>query len=128
MVMNNTQRIDKSAYLILPIMALAFYIAFIPHQNYLYPLHIDEWLHIAYSESILASGSTTYLEPLYGESSLGISSSLEAGFHVFWGVFQRLSGISWNDIFRYFPGIILSITALSTYVLCFVFWALSCWR
>jgi len=117
MAINNTRPADKSAYLILPVMALAFYIAFIPHQDYLYPLHIDEWLHIAYSESILASGSTTYLEPFYGESSLGISSSLEAGFHIFWGVFQRASGISWNDIFRYFPGIILSITALSTYVL-----------
>ena len=117
MAINNARRIDKSAYLILPVMALAFYIAFIPHQDYLYPLHIDEWLHIAYAESILASGSTTYLEPFYGELSLGISRSLEAGFHVFWGVFQRVSGISWNDIFRYFPGIILSITALSTYVL-----------
>ena len=40
----------KSDYLLLPIMALAFYMAFIPHQGYPYAVHLDEWLHLAFSK------------------------------------------------------------------------------
>jgi hypothetical protein len=98
-------------------MALAFYMAFIPHQNYPFPLHIDEWLHMAYSEALLKAGSTTFNDPFIGDSVLSLSSNLENGFHVFWGIFHQISGISWLTIFRYFPSIILVITALSVYVL-----------
>jgi len=52
----------KFDYLILlPIIALAFYIAFIPHHNYPYPVHIDEWVHLASSKAMLSAGSTTFL-------------------------------------------------------------------
>jgi len=50
------------------ILALAFYIAFIPHQNYPYPLHIDEWVHMARSEAIMQTGSIT------NRSSFGYAS------------------------------------------------------
>lgn len=103
MTLSNAHKIPKTDYLILlPIMALAFYIAFIPHHNYPYPLHVDEWVHMVYSKAML-QGS--------------IISNLEAGFHLFWGVFQTISGISWMDIFRYFPGIIFIITVLAVYIL-----------
>lgn len=102
---------------LLPILGLAFYVAFIPHQYYAYPLHVDEWAHLARSEAILRAGSTTFTDPFSGEAVLGLSSNLEAGFHVFWGVFQAISGISWITIFRYFPGIVLIITVLSVYIL-----------
>jgi len=98
-------------------MALAFYIAFIPHQSYPYPVHIDEWVHLALSKAMLQSGSTTFVEPFFGGATRGLSSNLEAGFHLFWGVFHQISGISWMTIFRYFPGIISIITVLSVYVL-----------
>ncbi len=114
---NNTHIIPKSAYLILPVMALAFYIAFIPHQSYPYPLHIDEWVHLANSEAILKAGSTTFNNPFFGLSTQGLSSNLEAGFHLFWGIFHQISGISWLTIFRYFPGVILAITVLSVYIM-----------
>jgi hypothetical protein len=97
-------------------MALAFYIAFIPHQNYPYPLHVDEWVHLAYAKAMLQAGSTTFTEPFFGESTVVLSSNLEAGFHLFWGIFQRISGISWVTIFRYFPSIIFMLTVLSVYV------------
>ena len=98
-------------------MALAFYIAFIPHQGYPYPLHIDEWVHLANSEAILKAGSTTYNDPFLGVSATGLSSNLEAGFQLFWGIFHQISGVSWLTIFRYFPGVIFAITVLSVYVL-----------
>ncbi len=121
----NTCRAAKLDYLMLvPIMALAFYIAFIPHHNYPYLVHIDEWMHLTYSKAILQAGSTTFINPFYGEgvagltgSELGLGEHLEAGFHLFWGVFHQISGISWLTIFKYFPGLIFMITVLSVYIL-----------
>ncbi len=50
----NMWRLAKSDYLkLVPILALAFYIAFIPHLNYPYPVHIDEWVHLAWSKAML---------------------------------------------------------------------------
>ena len=104
----NIRRLISTDHLYLvPILVLAFYIAFIPHQNYLYPLHVDEWVHLARSGAMLEAGSITFPH----------SFLLEAGFHLFWGVFQSISGISWLTIFRYFPGVIFIITILSVYVL-----------
>jgi len=114
----NIWQLAKADYWkLLPILGLAFYIAFIPHQNYPYPVHIDEWVHLAYSEALLEAGSTTFTEPFYGESIIGLSSNLEAGFHLFWGVFHQISGISWPIIFRYFPSVIFMLTVLSVYVM-----------
>ena len=110
-------RVPKSTYLLLPIIALAFYLAFIPHQGYPYPVHIDSWVHLAYSEAMLQAGSTTFPEPFFGKPTISLGSNLEAGFHLFWGVFHQISGISWLTIFRYFPSIIFVITVLAVYVL-----------
>jgi len=111
-------QLAKSDYWkLLPILGLAFYIAFIPHQNYPYPVHIDEWVHLAYSEAMLQAGSTTITDPFSGQWTIGLSSNLEAGFHLFWGVFQQISGISWLTIFRYFPSVIFMLTVLSVYVM-----------
>jgi len=100
----------------LPVIALAFYITFIPHQSYLYPIHVDEWVHMARSVAILQAADAAYFEPFSGGVAK-LGSNLEVGFQLFWGVFHQISGISWPDIFRYFPGIIFIITVLSVYVL-----------
>ncbi len=108
MTLLNNHKIPKFDYLILlPIAALAFYIAFMPHYNYPYPLHVDEWVHLANAKALMRAGSITFPG----------SALLEAGFHLFWGVFQTISGISWLEVFRYFPGIIFIITVLSVYIL-----------
>ena len=104
----NIWQLAKSDYLkLVPILGLAFYIAFIPHQSYPYPLHVDEWVHLVRSKELMGTGSVTFPG----------SFLLEVGFHLFWGVFQAISGISWMAIFRYFPGIIFIITVLSVYIL-----------
>ncbi len=111
-------RIIKFDHLLLiPIMALAFYIAFIPHLDYPYPVHIDEWFHLAYSKAMLNAGSTAFVDPFFGQSTINLASNLETGFHLFWGVFQRISGLPWTIIFRYFPGIVFMLTVLSVYIL-----------
>ncbi len=119
---HTTNRLEH--LLLLLIMVLAFYVAFIPHLNYPYPVHIDEWIHLTYSQAILLAGDTTFIDPFYGGSMKGLTGSdlglgyhLEIGFHLFWGIFQRISGISWLTIYKYFPSVIFMITILSVYVL-----------
>jgi len=118
MIRQNIRRLVKPDFLmLLPLLGLAFYTAYIPHINYPYPLHVDEWVHLAYSKAMMQSGSTTFLDPFYGQSMVGLSSNLEAGFHLFLGTFQAISGVSWMDIFRYLPAVIFTFTVLSVYIM-----------
>jgi len=114
----NLWQLAKSDYLkLVPILALAFYMAFIPNLQYAYPVHIDEWRHIAESNALLQAADISHLDPFSGQPTLDRVSLLEAGFHLFWGIFHRISGISWLTIVRYFPSIIFMFTVLSVYVL-----------
>ncbi|MFH1381565.1 MAG: hypothetical protein ABIH70_01590 [Chloroflexota bacterium] len=101
---------------LLLIMGLAFYLAFIPHRSYPYPVHVDEWVHLAYSKAILQTGDITFPNPFFGDSIVTPGADLEVGFHLFFAVFQQLTGLSWMTIFRYFPGIIFVFTILSVYI------------
>ena len=102
--------------MLFPILALAFYIAFIPHQNYPYPVHIDEWNLLSYMKAMQGAGNVSFADPYSGQS-VPLFSVLEAGFHLLWGVFQRISGLPWLTIFRYFPSVIFMMTVLSVYAL-----------
>ena len=102
--------------LLLAVMGLAFYIAFIPNLTYPFPVHIDEWRSLAYSEAIAQTGTTGIDDPFYGGAT-DIFYQAEMGFHLFWTIFHQVSGIPWLDIFRYFPGVIFIITILSVYIL-----------
>lgn len=115
----NVHRAFKSDYLkLLPIMGLAFYIAFIPHQNYPYPVHLDEWQHLAFFNEIIKEGSVVGLSnPFFGGAPIINNQIGEVSFHLYWVVFYLISGISWLTIFRYFSGIIFMITVLAVYVL-----------
>jgi len=118
MASNNRQRLTTGDILkLLPILGLAFYIAFIPHQNYLYPVHWSEWDHLAYFKAMVQAGSTTFVEPFYGQWTMDISHNMYVGYHLFGSIFQQITGLSWLVIFRYFPGIIFMITVLSVYAL-----------
>lgn len=119
MNLDTGHKIPRFDYLmLLPIMALAFYIAFIPHQDYPYPVHIDEWVHLAYANAMLETGSTAFIDPFMGQSTVGlIKPDWGAGFQVFWGIFHQISGISWLTIFRYFPSVVFILTVLSVYIL-----------
>jgi len=100
MTLQKVWQILRSDYLkIVPVFVLTFYIVFIPHIDYPYPLHVDEWVHLVRSTAMLESGSITIAEPLLGRAPLSLSDYLEAGFQLFWTVFQSVRGIFWMDIF-----------------------------
>jgi hypothetical protein len=107
----------KSDYTkLVPVLALAFYMAFIPHLNYPYAVHIDEWVHIAHSNSLLNTGTIFYPDPFTGTGSSGLVGLLELGYHLPFAVFHRISGISWMDISMYAPSITFVFTVLSVYI------------
>ncbi len=56
---------------LLLILTLAFYMAFIPHIGYAYPLHVDEWMHMTYAETIAQTGSITFPDPFTGLTMIG---------------------------------------------------------
>jgi hypothetical protein len=118
MIQRNISRILKSDYLyLLPIIALAFYVAFIPHLSYPYPVHLDEWLHLANSQEIVTEATTNGLTDPFTGGAISGNQLFETGFYLFWAIFHQISGISWLDIFRYFPSIIFVFTILAAYIL-----------
>jgi hypothetical protein len=102
---------------LLLILALAFSMAFIPHIGYAYPLHVDEWMHMTYAETIAQTGSITGPDPFTGMTNINLGDNLWVGFHILWAMFQQISGIDWIILFRYFPSIIFILTILAVYVL-----------
>jgi hypothetical protein len=111
-------RLVKSDYLkLILILGLAFYVAFIPHQGYAYPVHIDEWIHLACSNEIIDEASTLGLSSPFTGGKPMLVQSMEVGFQLYWAMFQQVTVISWLAIFKYFPAIIFVITVLSVYML-----------
>jgi hypothetical protein len=60
---------------------VAFYIAFISRQNYLLPLYVDEWNHIAFIEEIVESGRMIEINSFSGEP-LQLVDKMEFGFQL----------------------------------------------
>ena len=80
--MNQVDKILQSRWLILPILGLAFFIAFIPHRNYAYPVHLDEWQVLAYTSQLMEQGSTSHLtNPVYGGDQPAGNQMGELGTH-----------------------------------------------
>lgn len=115
---NGTNKPTKYDYLILlPILGLAFYITLIPNIGYPYAIHIDEWVHMAFSKAMLASGNTIIAEPFFNDRIIGLADNMENGFQVFWGVFQQISGIPWLTMLKYFPSVIFTLTVFSVFIM-----------
>ena len=101
---------------LIPVLALAFYIGFIPHQEYPYPVHLDEWNNYAYSQAIITSHSISFPDPWAGGGVL-LYPNPEVGYNVFWSVLHMISGIPLLTIFRFFPSIMFMLTVLAVYIL-----------
>ncbi len=99
------------------ILAFAFYLAFIPHQGYPYPVHVDEWTHWACSNELITNGGTESLTSPFSGGKPVWNQRVELGFHLFWGIFHQVTGIPWLVIIKYFPAIIFMLTILSVFLL-----------
>jgi hypothetical protein len=103
--------------LLLLILLLALFMAFIPHIGYAYPLHGDEWTHLTYAKTISQTGAITFPDPFTGE---GISApgkdNVWVGYHILLAVFQKVTGIDWLLLFRFGPSVIFMLTVLCVYI------------
>ncbi len=97
------------------ILCFAFYIAFIPHLNYAYPLHVDEWYNGGRSQAILDAESISYPDPFLDEKVT--QDQPEIGFHLLLSELKLFTGLSWPEIFRFFPSIIFMLGVLAVYIL-----------
>ena len=101
--------------LLIMILLLAFFMASIPHFNYLYPLHIDEFWHYGDAQSLIETGRIPYPDPFNaGEPYV---PDVEVGFHLILGVIQLVTGLSWLTLFRFLPGVIFALLAFQAYAL-----------
>lgn len=96
------------------IIVLAFFMTSIPRWNYLYPIHSDEWMHYGNIQSLMETTKISYPEP--GESGRVFSPDVEIGFHLLLAELKHITGMSWLDVFRFVPGIILALLSFQVYV------------
>jgi hypothetical protein len=96
------------------IMGFAFYTTLIPRLDYEYPIHQDEWTHLAEARAIVTSGTMPLVDAVTGEARS--SPHHEAGYHLFLAEFQLLTGLSWLTIFRFVPGAVFALTVLGAYI------------
>jgi hypothetical protein len=109
--------VGSDYFKLVPVLALAFYIGFIPHQSYPYPVHLDEWHNYAYAQALTSAHSISFPDPWRGGGPQ-LFPNPEVGYNVFWSVFHMVSGIPLLTIYRFFPSVIFMFTALAVYVLC----------
>jgi hypothetical protein len=102
--------------LLIPIIGLAVYLVFLPHHDYPYLVHLDEWTQLASSNEIIRQGDLRSLTNPFLGGAPGWNQVGEVGSNLVWAVFHQISGIPWLDIYKYFPSIIFVMTVLSAYI------------
>jgi len=100
------------------ILLLASFMAFIPHIGYAYPLHLDEWIHLAQSKAVVEADSINYPDAFSGKAATGLLSSPEVNYHLLLAMLRQVSGIDWLALFRFGPSLVFMLTVLAVYVLC----------
>ena len=94
------------------ILLFSFWTGMDPHWDYPYPLHVDEWFAISYTQSTLEYGRLEYPNPY---RSREVSFHPEMGFHLLLGFLKTVTGLSWMDLYRFAPGVLLALLAFLTY-------------
>jgi len=104
-------------FILILIIVLGIYIAWIPRQISILPVHLDEWFGMACAKQILIQGDAADLiDPFYGGQPW-LFQFTERGFHLLLGVLQKITGMDWLSIFRYVPSVIFVMTILATYIM-----------
>lgn len=99
--------------LLVLILLLAIFMAYIPHLDYIYPIHIDEWWHYGDSQSLVETGRIPYPDPF--NSGELLTEDIEAGYHLLLGEIRLITDISWLNLLRFLPGFIFAMLAFQAY-------------
>ncbi len=89
---------------IIPILLLAAFSSYIPHMNYPYPLHVDEWFHITVAEEITHNSAID----LYSGQPFHLG--MERAWHIMLaGIFLILPPL------KIYPFLIMALSILATF-------------
>jgi hypothetical protein len=94
------------------ILLFSFWAGMSPRWDYPYPLHIDEWFAIGYTQSTLEYGGLEYPNPYRPRE---VSFHPEMGFHLLLGFLKTVTGLSWMSLYRITSGVLLVLLAFLTY-------------
>jgi hypothetical protein len=96
------------------ILGFAFYTSLIPRLDSSYPVHQDEWTHMAEARAIVTTGDIPMQDPVTGEPRS--SPYPEVGYHLFLAETQLLTGLPWATIFRFLHSVVFALTVLGAYM------------
>ncbi len=101
-------------HILLLILLIAAVFAFYPHMGYDYPVHRDEWIHLAHAKEILEANNIVHENPYYGGT---VKTDLELGFRLWLAELLSVSGLSEWVLMKYLPIFISCFLTLSAFVL-----------
>ena len=78
--------------------------------NYPYPIHADEWMHLAQAIYIMDTGTLGFVNPY--SPDLQYHNDMELGYHVFLAAFFTISGIDPVLGYQYLPALFFVVNAL----------------
>jgi hypothetical protein len=102
------------AILLVAILGLAFFMALYPRLHYPYPLHVDEWMHLGYTNQILNFGHLSFPNPFQG-GRYDVGGHPETGYYIWLGTSLLATGSSWLVLSRLMPALVLALIAFVAY-------------
>lgn len=82
-------------------------------QSYPYPLHVDEWTHLAQAIYIMRAGTRGFTNPYTPD--LEYHLDWESGFHIFTAAHFLLTNTGPVLTYKYLPALFAAITALTIF-------------
>ena len=108
-----TKKFKKGYYLsemhiLRVILVLGVVLASYPHWNYPYPLHVDEWFHIAEGKMVAQGAGINW----YSGQKFGLG--MERAWHVTLGLVQKVLGLNVKE-WMIFPAVMHAFAILSVF-------------
>ncbi len=100
--------------ILIAVLAFAFAAGMRQHWNYPYPLHVDEWFGIGYANETFHARSLTFLSPY---QPIHFDHHPELGFHALWAFLEVATGMPWEPLYRFAPGVQMALLSLLMYAL-----------
>lgn len=117
LIMSMSKEKMLKALLIVIALAFTFVLVYSPHFNYRYPLHVDEWQHIAKAEHLIKYKEIFDFNPYL--STLVYTPNMERGMTVFLAEFFLLTDLDPAHYYRFLPALFAAISAFMLFSLVF---------
>ena len=104
------------ALLLFGVLVFIFFIVYKPHLDYIFPIHSDEWQHLALATRIIDDRQNPVNFNPYSKELLP-TYDLEIGFHVFLAEFFSLTGLDSVLSYKFLAAFFACVAAFALFVL-----------